>query len=154
MHQVSSNLTLVLKIFIPTFWLVVFGLFGFVVWFTTYDVFGSIPATTFRIGYAVFYLLFILFFYFTIMNLKRVEMSDEGLFATNFFKHYRYSWESIEKITEAPFPFVRVVTITFKEKTSFGKKIHFIPSKKRFQDFLISHPKISEQLLEKEVTGV
>ncbi len=78
-------------------------------------------------------------------------MSHDGLFVTNFFKHYRYSWNSIEKISEAPFPFVRVVTVTFKEKASFGKKIHFIPSKKRFQDFLISHPKISEQLLETEV---
>lgn len=153
MQVVSSNITLILKVFIPTFWLVVFGLFGGAIWVADYDTFGSLAAPSFRWGYTAFFFIFAALLFFTIMNLKRVEMDSEGIYVTNYFKHFRYPWKNIEKIIEAEFPFVRVVTVVFKESGNFGKKIYFIPSKKRFQQFLVANPEVSKALWEKETAN-
>ena len=149
MQRVSTNLTLFYKIFLPSFWIVFFSSFGVYVWFFNTGDIGSMNASTFKIVYLLFFLTFIGLFLYTIMRLKRVEMDGKSIYVTNYFKHYQYPYSNIEKIVEAPFPFLRVVTIYFKKEGHFGEKIFFIPSKKRFQQFLINHPEVSKSLMKK-----
>lgn len=149
MQRVSTNMTLVYKIFLPTFWIVFFGIFGGYVWIYNTENIGSINAANFKLVYLLFFAIFMALFYFTLMSLKRVEMDAQGVYVTNYFKHAKYPYNNIEKIVESPFPFVKVVTIYFKKAGQFGEKVFFVPSKKRFQQFLISHPEVSKNLMDK-----
>ncbi len=142
-------MTLTYKIFLPTFWIVFFGIFGGYVWLYNTEDIGSINASNFKLVYLLFFAIFLALFYFTIMSLKRVEMDAQGVYVTNYFKHAKYPYANIEKIVESPFPFVKVVSIYFKEAGQFGEKVFFVPSKKRFQQFLISHPEVSKNLMDK-----
>ena len=151
MQRVSTNLTLVYKIFLPTFWIVFFGLFGGYVWLYNTESISGFTADHFKLFYLLFFAIFFTLFYFSIMSLKRVEMDAEGIYITNYFKHAKYPYPNIEKIVESPFPFVKVVTIFFKKPGQFGKKVFFIPSKRRFQQFLINHPEVSKNLMDKVV---
>ena len=149
MQRVSTNMTLTYKIFLPTFWIVFFGIFGGYVWFYNTENIGSFSAENFKLVYLLFFAIFLTLFYLTIMSLKRVEMDGQGIYVTNYFKHSKYPYDNIEKIVENPFPFIKVVTVFFKEPGQFGKKIFFVPSKKRFRQFLISHPEVSKNLMDK-----
>ena len=62
-------------------------------------------------------------------------MNPEYFIATNYFKNYRYSYDSIESIEERDWYFFRTYTIILKESGSFGKKINFVGSRKRFRKF-------------------
>ena len=150
MHQVSSNLTLILKIFLPTFWLAFFGLFTVTTFVGDSQYFGNIPVFLFRLGAIVFYLIGSLILYLTLMRLKRVEMSNESVYTSNYFKAFKYSWDSIAKIKEHDLWFMSLVRIHLKEPGSFGKRIPFLASRKRLQAFLVQHPEIVEQFVENE----
>lgn len=143
-------MTIILKIFLPTFWLVFFGAFVVVLWIYKIDAFRGLSPNNFRILATVLYLIFVLLFVFSLMRLKRVEMDSESIFVTNYFKHVKYPWSNVEKINESPFPFVRVATVILKTPGRFGKKLFFIPHKRRFNEFLSENPKVTKALLERE----
>lgn len=144
MQQVSTSLTLFLKIFIPVFWTVFFFAFTLAVWNLDVDFFGNIPIQTFRIGMAVFLLLGVLFFYWSVLRLKRVEMDEDFIFVTNYFKNYKYPWHNIAEIKERDFLLFRTIHLILKEPGSFGKKITFVASRRKFNTFIKEHPHLFE----------
>lgn len=149
MERISTNLTLFYKLFIPTFWIVFFGAFTIAVWAVNYEYYGNIPGKTFRLGTALFYLSGLSMLYFTLMQLKRVEVDGESVYITNYFKHFRYPYHSIEKIEESDFFFLKTASIYFIKPGTFGKKVTFIPSRSRYRQFWESHRELRKRLWEK-----
>ncbi len=149
MQRVSTNLTLFYKIFVPTFWIVFFGAVLIASLLLPYQYVGNIPRTTFQIGMALFFLSGIGALYLTLLPLKRVEMDRDFLYATNYFKTYRYPYHNIARIEVSRFLFFSTATIYLREGGSFGSQIRFIPSLFRLKDFLEGHPD-----LEVEVEGL
>lgn len=142
MTNISSNATLFFKFFIPVFWLV-FGtafLIGLLLGDAEYV--GEVPMFGARVINLVILLLGLLFFYLYVFPLKRVEAGPEFFIVTNYFKNYRYSYDSIEHIEERDWFFFKTFTIVLKERGSFGKKIHFVGSGKRFGKFRAAHPEL------------
>jgi len=152
-QQVSSSTTLFLKIVFPLFWTVFFTVFTLAVWFAGETSFGTIPVEKMKIYMPIFLACGILFLYFTVMQLKRVEMDELYVYATNYFKTYRYPYHNIDTIKEKNYGLFRVVQVHFKEKGSFGKKISFLASKHRLQLFLNNNPEVAKQFLEDEKLG-
>ena len=150
MERVSTNFTLLLKLFIPTFWTVFFGAFTAAIWFTDTRNLGALPEIPLKIGAIIFFLTGVVLLYFTLFKLKRVEMDPEFIYVTDFLKHFRYPYHNIEKIEELDYFVFTLVKIHLKQSGYFGKKITFIPSKKRFQSFLNHHPEIVNQFLLKK----
>lgn len=148
MERVSTNLTLILKLFIPTFWIVFFGAFTIAVFATDARNLGALPATTLKIGLTLFLIIGVTLLYFTLFQLKRVEMDPDFIYATDFIKHFRYPYHNIEKIEELDYLLFNLVRIHLKEPGYFGKKITFIPSKRRFQNFLDKHPEVVKRLIQ------
>lgn len=149
MQRVSTNITIFLKLLIPTFWIAFFGAFSFAVWISDVQV-GRIPSRIFKPLFTAFYLGGIAILYWSVMRLKRVEMDEHFVYATNYFKHYRYPYHNIEEIEEQDFFFINVVHIHLKEAGNFGKKITFLPSKRKFQAFLNANPEVVKTLMNKE----
>ena len=145
MQQVSTSLTLFWKIFVPLFWTVIFSSFTMAVWFLDTSHFAGVPIQTFRYGMTVFLLAGIVFFYFTVLQLKRIEMDQTHIFATNYFKNYKYPWSNVKNIKEQDFVIFRTIQIVLKEPGTFGKKITFVASRRKFNSFIKENPHLFEQ---------
>lgn len=144
MIQVSSNITLLLRLLLSTFWLVFFGLFTIAVLLQDTPYFGNIPAFLFKIGIVCFYIAGAILLYFTLLKLKRVEMNGEFIYATNYFQHRRYPWSNVQKIKEKDFGLFSVFVIHLITPGKFGRKIPFIASRKRLTIFLKKHPSLKK----------
>lgn len=133
--RISSSFTLFFRLFVPIFWAVFFGAFtiGLLV---TPQLPAVIDNIYFRIGLVVFYLSGLALLYFTILRLKRVEIDADFVYVTNYLKTYRYPFHNIESIHEVNLGIFQLATFRFKEKGSFGKKIHFLESRIKFQNAL------------------
>jgi hypothetical protein len=146
MQRVSTNLTLFYKFFVPIFWIVFFGSMTIAAFVYKKDYYGEIPGTPFRIGMVVFFLSGVLMFLLTIMRLKRVELSEDHLYVTNYFKHLRYPYQDIEKISESEFAIFKVVTVYLKAPGTFGKKFTFLASRDRYAEFWREHSDLHNEL--------
>lgn len=146
MLRISSNTTLFLKIFFPTFWIVFFGIFAGAVWMLDAPFFGPIPALWMKTGLSAFFLLGTTFLYFTFMVIKRVELDDLYIYASNYFKTFRYPYHNVEKITERDMMLFHIVHIHLKTPGNFGKKITFLLDEAMFKDCLSKHPEAAAQL--------
>lgn len=147
MKHVSSSSTLFLKIVIPTVWIVFFGVFTLAMWFSRNEPVGSFSPLTFNIGLTLFFIIGVSLLYWSLMRLKRVEMDHESVYVTNYFKTYRYSWDSVEKIEESDYLFFKSVHLHLKKAGNFGKKMTFVASQKRFNEFIAEHTELIKQFV-------
>ncbi|MBI1228171.1 MAG: hypothetical protein GC192_23255 [Bacteroidetes bacterium] len=149
MQRISSNATLFLKIFIPTFWTVFFGAFTIAIW-TVGDVpyFGPIPAIWMKLGLTAFLSLGVTFFYLTFLQLKRVELDELYVYASNYYTTYRYPYHNVEKITERDMALFHLVRIYLKVPGKFGKKLTFLLDETMFKDFLEKFPDVAITMAE------
>ncbi len=146
MHRISSNWTLFLKIFLPTFWMVFFGALTIGLWMVNTPYFGNIPAMPFKLGMTVFFLAGTAGLYFTLMQLLRVDLDEKHLFVSNYFKTYRYPFTDIENIVERDIGFFHLVRIQLKGKGRFGSRISFLLDDSMLRAFLQKHPETAAQL--------
>ncbi len=134
MQRVSTNATLFYKFFVPIFWIVFFGSVTLAIWLSGRTLFGEIPGPTLRWGSLLFYSSGVLLFVFTVFRLKRVEVSVDHVFVTDYFRTVRYPWHDIERITEQKFLFLRLVTVHLKAPGRFGRRLPFVASNKLYAD--------------------
>ena len=149
MQRVSSNYTIVFKLFFPTTWLVFFGLFAIVTLIIENDNNPFFNTFQFKIGVVLFYLIGALFLYFTFLKLKRVEFGTDNFFVSNYFKSYQYVYEDIESIKQNNYIIIKTVNIILRKKGSFGKKISFLPQSEFLMEFIREHPGLFDHLEEK-----
>lgn len=142
-YRVSSNLTFILKIIIPTIWTTFFGLF--VIAFFTVDPEQApiLHNPVFKWGFLAGYLTFVGFLLLTFMRLLRVEYDAEAIYVTNYFKTVRYTWDSIDHIKSYNLGIVKLISIRLRDKGQFGKKIRYIAARTRLQDILAETPSIA-----------
>ncbi|HFA51855.1 MAG TPA: hypothetical protein ENJ95_22795, partial [Bacteroidetes bacterium] len=100
MQRISSNATLFLKVFFPLFWLVFFGIFTLAVILSNVEQFTAFNFAYVKLAIGAIFIIFAIIFYFTLIQLKRVELDGGYIYASNYFKTYRYPYHNIEKITE------------------------------------------------------
>ncbi len=132
--RISSNLTLFYKFFLPIFWIVFFGAVTVTIWALSVRI-GNLSPMTFAIIATIFYLAGILFFYWATLRLHRIEIDENYIYISNYFKHYRYLHKDIEKIIRKKRPIFSTAQVHLKGKGSLGKRIRFIPSSSLFDDF-------------------
>jgi len=140
MNRVSSNLTLLLKLFIPTFWTTFYGLFTFVLLFADTSTMQLFQSEWLKYSNLLFYIATLLIIYITIFQLHRVEMSENGIFVTNYFKTAKYSYDSVNALGYRDYYLFKVGFIKLKEKGIFGSTILFLLKKKYLEDFMEKHP--------------
>lgn len=131
-QRISSSITLLLRLFFPVFWLVFFGAFTVAVVFFSQEDMPMFQTTGFRLGMVLFYAIGALFLFFTVLKLKRVEVDQDFVYVTNYFKNFRYPYHQIKKISVVNLFFFQLTTLHLKEKGSFGKRIYFLQSKVKF----------------------
>jgi hypothetical protein len=148
LYNISSAITLPLKIFLPTFWLTFFGMFMLVTLFSVdEEMFAGMPTLWFRIGITLFWASGLVLFYFTIFRLKRLDADQEYMFVSSYFKNIRYPINDIESISTYRFAgIIGVGTLELKGEGSFGKRMTFLPSISRMRRFKEAYPEWAEKM--------
>lgn len=150
MERVSSQLTIFLRIALPTIWLTAIlslvVLLGFAV---------SGKAGLFANPFLWIILLIILgsgaaFIYFILWKFYRVDMDAKFIYVTDYFRTFRYAFEDVAQIRDSNVFPGRVFVIRLKSKGTFGREIHFLASQKLWTDFIREHPDLFEELYVRE----
>ncbi len=142
---VSSSATIFWKFFFPCFWGVFFLTLTLGMIFTDVQP-TSMPKTYFSILLGGTLLLGLVLFAMTVFRLKRVEMDEQFVYVTNYFKWFRYPYHNIDRITEKDWMLFKTVTIILKEKGTFGKKIFFLANHRKLNGFLKENPEVIRTL--------
>ena len=144
MQRVSSQLTIVMRIVLPTIWftsiLSIVVLLGFAI---------NGKAGLFGNPFIWIGLLLILgcgfaFIKLLLWRFYRVDMDRSFVYVSNYFKTYKYPFTAVESITDSKTLPGRVFCIHLKTTGSFGKNIYFLASQVLWQDFQKEHPGLIE----------
>ena len=122
MQNISSQLTLILKLVFPVFWTVFFSTISL------YFLLSDDASFITKVVVLSLFFLGIVPYYFLFFKLKRVEMDDQFVYVGNYRQMRRYPFSNIEKITEKRPLLIRQVAIDFVEPGFFGKRIIFMPN--------------------------
>lgn len=147
MERVSSQLTIFIRIALPTIWLTtVISLVALLSWAVRGR--AHLFANPFIwIGLILILLTGYFFIKFILWKIYRVDMDNRHLLVSNYFKTFKYPFEDIESITDADYLKGRVYKIKLKAKGSFGQNIHFLASRTLWEDFIKEHPYLFEEIL-------
>ncbi|MCB9311023.1 MAG: hypothetical protein H6567_13280 [Lewinellaceae bacterium] len=146
MQRVSSNLTVFLKLFIPTAWIVFFGTFTIALFFSSESQLYIFTSTGFKIIWVVFLLMFFFLMFFTIMQLKRVELDTDSYIATNYLQTFKLRYEDIQSVYTLRFWRFIIVSFSLKGRSSLGSKISFLANAYLYDSFLAEHPNVKSLL--------
>ena len=147
--NISSNWTLFLKIFLPIFWGTFFGAMTLAFWLSKAAYVGDLSINAFRLLMTSFFLTGMAVFYFSVMQLKRVEVDENFIYVSNYKKTARYPFHNIEKIEEASYWLFKIIHLSFKKSGIFGKKVVFLANQFRLLEILEKHA-VLEALYRKE----
>lgn len=146
MQQVSSNLTLIFKLFIPIFWVVFFGLLTLSAWVVSPESGGALARWDIRLVISSVFLSGAALLYFSLWKLKRVEMDADFVFATDYFRTVRNPWSNVARLSKQQYFFFSIIHIQLQTPGSFGKRIVFLASRSRWSLFLEAHPQIAARV--------
>lgn len=147
-RQLSTSWTLALRIFLPTLWLTFFGTFLISVLFTDKSTLGDLPVGALRLGLAIFIAIFLIVFWKTLFQIKRIDADKDYVYITNYFKNVRYPHADVEKIELSKGLIFNYATMFLKGKGTFGDRIVFLASRKRLELFLLENPELGHWLVE------
>ena len=126
--QLSSNTTLLWRIFLPVFGTVFFTGLLLAFWLTDEeDLYLPYPAIWPRSILAVVWLVWIFYVRRTLWPLKRIDADDTHLYVTNYWTTLRYPWTDVESLTERKLGRRAVVALRLKAPGRFGQDILFLP---------------------------
>lgn len=149
MQRLSSNVTLIFRIFVPTFWIVFLGILIFVTFFTIHR--DSFPLNNiwFRAGLLVYYFSGLVLMYFTCWQWKRVDMDSEYIYVTDYLKASRYPFKDISHVKRSSGFFSFTTVIFLKAPGLFGDKIRFVESGNMLDQLWKDHPQLGIHLNKK-----
>jgi len=142
MERVSSQLTIMLRIALPTIWLTAVLSLTILLGWTVRGKAQVFYNPLVWLGFIIILGSGIAFVHFILWRVYRVDMDKNYVYVSNYFKTFKYSFSDIELITESKILPGRLFIIRLKSKGSFGKDIYFLASQKLWKDFLVEHPDV------------
>lgn len=125
----SSNKTLMWRVFVPVFGTVFFSVLTLAYTLTTDDEAYTpfVPALWAKMLVATLLLGWLYFVRRTLWRLHRVDADDTHLYVTNYWTTVRYPWGDVLRMEEKHPLGRRVVNIHLRAAGRFGQKISFLP---------------------------
>lgn len=146
MIRLSSGWTLLLRLFLPVFYLVFMGALTAATIIQGSEVSPVFGTWIYRLSMIGLLTLGILTIRFTVWRLLRLDASSTHFFITNYFKTFRYSMESIQSIRPFNVLFWHFIKIKLKEKGSFGQHLYVLLEYNLWAQYLDAHPEVKNLL--------
>ncbi len=134
--RLSSNWTIILRIVIPVIWLSFFASLLAASLLSNAIEVPQVANNAFRINIGIFILSGLIFFYFTLFRIKRVDADGQHIFVSNYFKTVRYTLDSVKEFEIYDHLLFKGVHIHLHEKGRFGKRIIMLPKMEHFNVFI------------------
>lgn len=125
LQKVSSSATLFLKLIVPIGALSGFSGFSFAYMSSTEEISVS-PTSFFLLAGLVLALL--CFWYLFWRPIKWVALSEDHVYVSNYFKSFRYSFESIAELKEEHIGPFRRIRLRLHQPGQFGEEVSFFAS--------------------------
>ena len=140
MAQVSTNLTLFYRLFLPIFFGVFLGALVVFLWLHPQAYYGNLRGDYLRYGATLAFVVLVIVTLFTVWRLRRVEMNREWVYVTDFFSQARYPWAGVAQVRETSLGIFSLVRVDLQQAGSFGKTLTFLASVSRWRMFKEEHP--------------
>ncbi len=112
-----------------------------VLWLSPEHYFGGVPLTSLRWGMLLVLLAGSATFGLLFWPLKRVEATADYLYASNYFKTARYSWQrDVAGVSRHRFLFFHFTTVELNGVGTFGQRFHFLASRRLIESFKAEYP--------------
>jgi hypothetical protein len=141
MQRISSQLTIVLRVMLPTAWLTLIISITILLGWTIRGKAGLLANPFIWIGLLLILGSGFVIIKFLLWRLYRIDMDDRYLYISNYFKTYKYELTDIDSIRDSKILPGRIFCIRLKSKGSFGKNIYFLASQVLWKDYVETHPK-------------
>jgi len=141
MQRISSQLTIILRIMLPTGWLTLILSIVILLGWTVRGKAGLMANPFIWIGLLLILGTGFAFIKFILWRLYRIDMDERYLYVSNYFKTYKYELTDIESILDSKILPGRIFCIRLKSKGSFGKNIYFLASQVLWKDYIETHAK-------------
>jgi hypothetical protein len=146
MQRVSSQLTIFLRIVVPTMWFTsIISLLFLLSWAVT-GISGVLSHPLMWTGLLLIAVCGFALIRWILWRLYRVDMDDHAVYVSNYFKTYKYPVADIESIASSKILPGRIFIIHLISKGSFGQHIYFLASQALWKDYLLQHPQVREKL--------
>ncbi|HNR07184.1 MAG TPA: hypothetical protein PKM27_07710 [Saprospiraceae bacterium] len=142
MNRLSSGWTLVLRLFVPVFYVVFMGALTLATLSQGADLSPVFGTWIYRLAMPGLVLAGILTLRFTVWKLLRLDASPDHFYITNYFRTYRYSLDSIESIRPFGLFFLKFIKIKLKEKGSLGKELYILVERELWDQYADAHPQV------------
>ena len=142
MIRISSGLTLMLRIFLPVFY-TVFMLTWIIATIRAGDEVSPLFASKiYQVAMITFLFIGLFIIRLTLWRLKRMDIAKDFIYITDYFKTFRYSFNSIASIEPFSIAWLKFLRITLKEKGSLGKVFIVLIEKKMWDSYCSAHPEM------------
>lgn len=112
-----------------------------VLWLSPEHYFGGLPLQSLRWGMLLVLVAGLATFVLLFWPLKRVEATADYLYVSNYFKTARYSWQQeVAGLSRGRFLFFHLTTIELNGVGTFGRRFHFLASRRLMESFKAEHP--------------
>ncbi len=139
--NLSSNMTLFWRVFLPVFGTVFFTGLLVALWVTTEEDLYLPYSVWWPRGIALALWLGWLYYVRAMLwPLKRIDADDAHLYVTNYWVTVRYPWTDVERLEEVKKVGRRFVLLHLKAPGRFGQVIRFLPGS-RYQEWMQEHEK-------------
>ena len=149
MQRISSQLTIILRIMLPTGWLTLILSIVILLGWTVRGKAGLMANPFIWIGLLLILGTGFAFIKFILWRLYRIDMDERYLYVSNYFKTYKYELTDIESILDSKILPGRVFCIRLKSKGSFGKNIYFLASQVLWKEYIETQPRQMNHLIRK-----
>lgn len=139
--QLSSNTTLLWRVFLPVFGTVFFT--GLLLAFMLVDeeeLYLMFPILWVRIAVFSLWIGWLFFIRNALWPLKRVDADDAHVFVTNYWTTVRYPWTDVDQLEEKKFWGRRAIALRLKAPGRFGQEILFLPGS-HYQEWMEANKK-------------
>lgn len=122
--EISSRTTFVYKFIFPAIWI---PLFGFVAYVALNAGRSGSGEKTVGIVMVSAWLIVSAFLLRLVISLRRVQLRDGRIYASNYRREIEIAPGEIERVTQNVWMNVRPITLHLRHETSFGRRIRFLP---------------------------
>ena len=140
--NLSSNLSLVFRVFLPVFGTVFLTVLMLAIWlideeelYLAYSIWWP------RVLVAGIWLGWILLVWKVLWPLKRIDADDSHLFITDYWTTVRYPWTDVDSLHEQKVLGRRAIRLELKAPGRFGQSILFLPGS-HFDEWMEEHGKL------------